>query len=448
MKQIIALLALCLWVGFSGCGRDTEPLGDPVTTTEYLSAATSAGHWMLSVDSLDEGRDLPPRVAAGEASPGLGSGSAGRAVFLAELYAATKDAAFREAARREMSASMAAADTAEMGFGLYNGLAGIAFAAAAVGEVLADDEMIGRAKALYHQIASSEESWGTVHDVLTGRAGIGLSLLFARRVYGEDEFLSAAARAGDTLLAAADTAEGGWFWVRGKETPFDLPNFSHGTAGVGYFMARLSAETGEPRFHQAARKASDYLLQVADRRNDFLLVPYGVPNDGYATPYDIGWAHGPAGTARLHFALWQLTGDDAFKELVQAAARTLHATGMPGASADTTVWAGPFRRDRRFGTSGAAAFLLDWAAAGGAQQDRQLANAIVTDILAQAVEAPPGLNWPVPLYGFQGGPGDPVAFTGYFYGAAGFGRLLLQQHYAETAGRLRIRFPDDPFDSP
>ena len=72
------------------------------------------------------------------------------------------------------------------------------------------------------------------------------------------------------------------------------------------------------------------------------------------------------------------------------------------------------------------------------------AGSIVDDILKRACQIEDYLYWRVPLYGFQNGDGDAV-FTGYFYGAAGYGMLLLQYHLAESGHYLRTRLPDDPF---
>ena len=55
-----------------------------------------------------------------------------------------------------------------------------------------------------------------------------------------------------------------------------------------------------------------------------------------------------------------LTGDSTWLEWIDAGARSILAAGVPGPSRDTALWAGPFGLDQRFGTAGAASFLLDW----------------------------------------------------------------------------------------
>ena len=227
--------------------------------------------------------------------------------------------------------------------------------------------------------------------------------------------------------------------------PLDLPNFSHGTAGVGYFLAALYAETGDSRFLRAAQRAASYVSALADRDGGLFLVPYGVPNEGFTTAYDIGWAHGPAGTARLFYLLWVITEDPEYGSIVHANALTIAASGMPEATADPQRWAGPFRIDRRFGSSGAADFLLKLHAAAPDPRYPLLGERVMSVILEQSRVSRAGRFWPLPLYGFQGDEGEIGIYTGYFYGAAGLGMALLEAHYARIGGRSRVRLPGDPF---
>jgi hypothetical protein len=336
-------------------------------------------------------------------------------------------------------------------YGLYTGLSGIAVSLAETGAAVDEEDLRQSAQRLFRRIALAADQadgahgWGDVYDVLGGWAGVGLSLLYGFEEFGDPTFLEAAVTAGDALLGVGDPVfEGGTRWIRGERMDLDLPNFSHGTAGVGYFMVRLGEVSGLPRFSEAALRAVEYLDQIADRRDGLYLVPYGVPNEGYATPYDIGWAHGPAGTSRLHYAIWMQTGDPDLRNRVEAGARAIVASGLPGESEDRARWSDPFRIDRRFGTSGAVAFLIDWGFATENRTHLEVATRATDDILGRATNTADGIFWRLPLYGFQGLEEDGV-FMGYFYGSAGLGLTLLQQHYAGIGMHPRIRLPDDPF---
>jgi lantibiotic modifying enzyme len=381
----------------------------------------------------------------------LGSGAAGRAVFFAELYCATGDPSFRTSAVLAARSALAGAGPGVDDYGLYTGLSGIAVSLAEAGAAVDEGDLRRAAQRLFRRIALAAgradgvRGWGDVYDVLGGWAGVGLSLLYAFEEFDDPTFLEAAVTAGDALLGVGDrVSEGGTRWIRGESMDQDLPNFSHGTAGVGYFMVRLGEVSGLPRFSEAALRAAEYLDRIADRRDGLYLVPYGVPNEGYATPYDIGWAHGPAGTSRLHYAIWMQTQDPDLRNRVEAGARAIVASGVPGESEDRARWSGPFRIDRRFGTSGAAAFLIDWGLATENRSQLEIAARVADDILERATNTANGIFWRLPLYGFQG-PEEDGVFTGFFYGSAGLGLTLLQQHYAGIGLHPRIRLPDDPF---
>lgn len=287
-------------------------------------------------------------------------------------------------------------------------------------------------------------AWNQSNDILTGTAGIGLALLYAAREFGTPAFYAAARAAGHTLAGSAEQTEAGLRWHRFIDRELDLPNFSHGTAGVAYFLAMLSGNDDGDRFLSAAEAGAGYLVQIADRRDGLFLVPYGVPNDGYATRYDIGWAHGPAGTGRLFYRLWQVTGKEQYRELGDACARSILAAGVPGESADPRLWSGPFALDRRFGISGAVPFLLDWQRVQGGEQFVACARRTIDRILAAGARSQDGLYWTLPRYEFQGPEGN-ATYTNYFYGVAGIGLALLEMHYVDAGERPRIRLPDDPF---
>ena len=444
-RRVLAGVAGIAWL--VGCG---EP--EPATSTDrYLEAAVQVGEWLQSVSRNGTGGEAPDEISLDATSGSLGTGAAGRAIFFAELFAATGDTTFQgSSARAAVAAREWAAEEAER-VGLYNGLAGVALALTEVALATDDAELRDYAEGIFRSVMAAGDrenpgpAWGGVNDILAGTAGIGVSLLYAADHFDDPSFLDAAVRAGDDLLGVADrTPQGDVRWMRGSEMPLDLPNFSHGTAGVAFFLAQLGKAAGQGRFTAAARAGADYLDRISAQEDGLFLVPYGVPDEGYSTPHDIGWAHGPAGTARLHYELWMQAGDAEMRTRVDQNARTLLASGIPGPSADSTLWVGPFGVDKRFGTSGAAEFLIDWGSAVGNEAYLSAASEIVQDILGRATESERGLYWSLPRYGFQGGEGTAV-FTGYFYGAAGLGLTLLRQHYAERGEYPTIRLPDDPF---
>ncbi len=55
-----------------------------------------------------------------------------------------------------------------------------------------------------------------------------------------------------------------------------------------------------------------------------------------------------------------------------------------------------------------------------------------------------GARWIVPQYGFMPDEGAPATFTGYFYGAAGYGLTVLRLDGALRGMRWDVVLPDNP----
>lgn len=425
---------------------------DASPQTPYLDAALRTGRWLQGLADPGLGGAIPDETdASAPPSPHLDTGAAGRVIFFLELFAATGDSSFLESAEREGEFALNAEEGDSSEMGLYDGRAGVAFALTELGKMSSRPDRYRQAALRgFERIAASRGSgrrpsgWGRSNDILAGTAGIGLALLYAGREFGKLEFIKVARRAGEDLIGSAESMRVGRRWHRWSDRQLDLPNFSHGTAGVAYFLAALHQADGGDRFRAAAESGAEYLMNVADQSDGLFLVPYGIPDRGYATKYDIGWAHGPAGTARLFYRLWRITGDDRYRAVVDASAQSLLSSGIPGPTADSIRWAGPFNLDRRFGTSGAVSFLLDWRRVEGDEQYAALARRSADQILVARVDSLDGSYWRLPRYPFLGPAGDTI-YTGYFYGAAGIGLALLEMHYSEVGKGPRIRLPDDPF---
>src|SRR6185437_2003843 len=142
---------------------------------------------------------------------------------------------------------------------------------------------------------------------IAGSSGTGLFLLWAADHLHAPGARQLAARAGDHLIAIAQPKPGaGLMWMMAPTFPREMPNFSHGTAGVSYFLATLYQATGQKKFLNAALAGADYLLSIADINGRYCMIYHDNQNKGL---YYLGWCHGPAGTARLFYRLYQVTRD-------------------------------------------------------------------------------------------------------------------------------------------
>ncbi len=290
------------------CGTPAER-----ASAAYLDAAVQVGRWLQSTAGQDAGFIPDEIVTPFTFSADLGTGAAGRSLFFLELHHVTGDPQFLRSAVREAEAAAASLlhddDTEPMAFGLYNGMAGVAFAMTEVYKATGESRFLEASRRLIDRLleraredARGAVYWSDANDILTGSAGIGLVLLYVADALEDTTSLTFAQEIGYRLLRHGNEAGDGMWWSRTADGDLNLPNFSHGTAGVGYFLARLYGATGNAAFLDGAERAAAYLVAVADLSNGLFLIPYGIPNDGYVTPYDIGWEHGPAGSARLFYA--------------------------------------------------------------------------------------------------------------------------------------------------
>src|SRR5262249_3035244 len=263
------------------------------------------------------------------------SGTSGVVLFLVELYRATGDGAWLTDARGggdhligalpdKLSPSQA---------GLYAGVAGVGFVLhqlyLATGEQKYGHGAMRTVDLFHHhaQSAGSGVEWNSYTDVVFGGAGIGLFLLYAANAMGQPESLELARRTGRRLLELGAESNKGLHWQMSPTADRVYPNFSHGTSGVAYFLATLFCETREQAFLEGSLKGASYLQSIALTEGNVCLLFRNEPDA--RDIYYLGWCHGPAGTGRLFYQLWQATGDRAWKEWLGRAARGILKSGIP-----------------------------------------------------------------------------------------------------------------------
>ncbi len=441
-------------ITLSACGG--ERAGD---TRPYLAAALETADWLDGVASERDGlRWWPDWVEQSDrVNPSLGSGVGGPIMFYLALANATGDDRYRETAVAggrylldTLPAVLADAAEARSPGSLYGGLPSVALTLNAVFRATGDSAFhraaIGTVERLHQLVRVVDDGveWAPYNDVLFGSAGTGLFLVHAGREWGHRPSLDMARRIGETLLARAEPAGVGLTWRLRQDRDIYLPNFSHGPAGVGFFLATLSQALDEPRYLEAAIAAGEYLTSIARTDDGGFILPYSVPNGEFNASWDVGWAHGPAGSARLFYALWRITGHDRWGDVVTRSVVALRNSGLPGkptAEFETER----FRIDQRFGQAGVAMFLLDLYQATGDNEYQTFGREVVDSILAQSTIDSAGRRWTIPQYGFMPAEGEPATFTGYFYGAAGFGLALLRLDAASQGSRWEPALPDNPF---
>ncbi|MGV9773604.1 class IV lanthionine synthetase LanL [Streptosporangium sp. NPDC003464] len=98
---------------------------------------------------------------------------------------------------------------------------------------------------------------GAVHyGFAHGVAGVATFLLAAGTALGREDCLETAVTAGETLLAAAEYRDGAAWWPQSPDGGDRIPHWCSGSSGVGTFLLRLHAATGDPRLREAAESAA------------------------------------------------------------------------------------------------------------------------------------------------------------------------------------------------
>ena len=260
------------WGFASAAGEET-----PKTPEGYLDAAVRAGRFLRST-RVETPRGLlwlqgPERPEGLSSSTDLYSGSPGVVLFLLELARATGDKSWCEEAAAGADYLISTLQTGE-DTGLYTGVAGIGFVLSRVYRDTGNPAYragAARCRDLIHAAAKPAGAgvgWGEGTDIISGAAGTGLALLAAARETDDPASRELAAKAGLRLIELGIPEAGGLKWrfrmPPESETERLMPNFSHGTAGIAYFLATLARETGRKEFLDAALAGARYLQAVAN----------------------------------------------------------------------------------------------------------------------------------------------------------------------------------------
>lgn len=448
----LAAGAVLPWGMSPGVGQEA-----PKGAGGYLDAAVRASRFLRS-SRVETPRGLlwlqgPERPEGLSTSTDLYSGTPGVVLFLLELARATGEKSWREEAAfgadHLIATLPAALDPAREEAGLYTGVAGIGFVLSRVYRETGNPAYragAARCRDLIHKAAKpvgAGVAWGDSTDIISGAAGTGLFLLAAARETDDPASRELAAKAGLRLIELGLPEAGGLKW-RFRMSPASgtdrlMPNFSHGTAGIAYFLATLAWETGRQELLDAALAGARYLQAVANTAGEGCLVFHHEPEPDGKDLYYLGWCHGPAGTSRLFTQLHAATGDERWLGWVKKGARSLLASGIPERETPG-FWN---NAGQCCGSAGVADFFLDLHRRTGEEPYLAFARRLARNLLARATPTPgDGLKWVHAEHRTR--PDYTYAQTGYMQGAAGIGLLLLRMNAVEKGREWTLRLPDAP----
>ncbi|MBS1978836.1 MAG: hypothetical protein JST46_15800 [Bacteroidetes bacterium] len=406
---------------------------------QYLSVAVDAERW-ISTQEISSNSGTRWRIAEGDtsAASNLYSGSAGVVLFYLELFHVTKNQQYLLKAKAGADYLASRLTYPMNGFdevGLFTGEAGICFTLKKVYDLTHEEKYkkawgrsFERLEA-HAQRSRDAVSW-RYSDVVYGGAGIGLMLL----ELGTPQSKKLAIQTGKGLIDQAQEVQGGKRWYMDssmQKSGYYMPNFSHGTAGVSYFLTKLYQVTKDNQFLDAALAGASHLSAIQNRDG---WVYHHDAEDGKDLYY-LSWCHGPAGTARLYYALYETTKDKQWLERMKISAGALMKCGIPEKQMPG-LWnnVGPC-----CGTAGVAAFFLELYQLFGDNSYLEFAQHLTENLIGRGTKEGNGIKWVQAEHRRR--PELLQAQTGYMQGAAGIGMWLLQMYEFERKMTMVTKLP-------
>ncbi|MGB6484106.1 MAG: lanthionine synthetase LanC family protein [Candidatus Acidiferrales bacterium] len=414
----------------------------------YLNGALSAARWIESTSVTTSSGVVWPDDPTDPKSvnTSLYAGTPGPILFFLELYRYTGEAEFLQQAKSGADA-LAASLAAGQPTGLYEGLAGDGFTLGEAYLVTHDQKYRAAALQCVEWLKQSAKKagngieWNDTTDVIAGGSGTGLFLLWAADKLQAPGARQVAIEAGKHLIELGKpTGDDGTRWLMDPTFPREMPNFSHGTAGVAYFLATLYQVTKQKEFLDAALKGAHYLISIADKQGDICLIYHDDTPNGKSLYY-LGWCHGPAGTARLFYRLYQDTHDRQWLDWTERSARALVAEGAPEKVVSPGVW---HNISACCGVTAEAEFFMDMYQLTKKSEYLSLAKQASDRLLTLATDDEQGTRWVQVETRVR--PDVAIAQTGYMQGASGVGLWLLHMSaLSEGKSEPTMAFPDNPF---
>jgi hypothetical protein len=337
-----------------GASAGPQVTGNRVTLgDDFIDYARGAATWLESVAVAGENGGLKWLQCndAKAFSLNFYDGASGVCLFYLNMFRVTGDAKYRALA--EMSAAPPDAralkdadgffweDENELPDGtvcrrsspaLYSGASGLGSVFLRLHEVLGGEKWLDLARGAADRIAAgcekkSDMPWGENTDVISGAAGIGLFMLEIHAATGKKRYLDCAKTAGEWLVKRAVKDGDGLKWRSMAGLERFYTGFSHGTAGIVCFLARLSEAGGDKDFLDAAEAGAAWLVKNAvAERGGLKWFHYGPEN---LKEFMSGWCHGPAGTCRMFLELHRMTGKAEYLDIAKKGAAWLMLTLEP-----------------------------------------------------------------------------------------------------------------------
>lgn len=369
------------------------------------------------------------RPTFGALGPDLYEGTSGIALFLAEAACQLGDERALHTALGAVRTAVAATNTDVADgapIGLYCGSIGVAFAAARIGTICGQPDLLETARHLAHSGVGQGQRCSD-NALVGGHAGQVVGLLALGGLLADLELVAPAIRSGERLLNAArrHTCDA-WSWpFSADRRRRGLTGFAYGAAGIGHAFVELYAATGDHRFRDAALRAFGYerlwFSPVHDNWPDLRTAVRGHRVDPDAYRHE--WCYGAPGITLSRLRAFAVLGEPILRDEARRGLRTTLR------AARQVVQAGPVDYSLCHGVSGQADVLLvgaQRAGEGGPELD-QVVTAVTWGSAAYVRRRRP---WPCGIPG--------VEVPGLLLGLAGIGYFHLRLDSAGTIPSIQV----------
>lgn len=252
--------------------------------------------------------------------PSLYGGSSGISIFYAALYKVTNDARYKSLAEASLLSFKSAFKSLPFqSVAQKLNLLRDIYSLSICDRLLGKSAMVAPGLAILDRTRAGILETDTSYDVLSGSAGIILSLVALSHHNNHPSILGLARHAADHLLAhRVQVAHGFRTW---KTQDVELLGFAHGTSGIALALQRLAAVTRESAYSDAAAEALSYerSLYNAEHGNWPDLRP---TVSGEQPSYEpVAWCHGATGIGLANLALHELSPESCIRDEISKARR-------------------------------------------------------------------------------------------------------------------------------
>ncbi|MFF1818319.1 lanthionine synthetase LanC family protein [Kribbella sp. NPDC058245] len=371
---------------------------------EYGDLAEASWAWVLGQVQWDDDGPWIPESAGGEKPAeyldGSHSGIGGLAYALAEIELTRP----WTAPERELAAGIAerirTAIPTETSITFFDGLVSSIGVLTALHEP-GTDAAVARALELatpdgwHESFLDDEDTYrpGAVcNDLTLGTGGVLLAALWAQQ--NGVPALPLAELAIEHLLAEQEKTEAGlnWLFIPRRfllKPPLEMPNLSHGLAGIAAVLALAGAELGRPELVEAGQLGAEHLVTLGINGDRGFRLPRVIPwAERHGDEYTYNWCHGGPGTALLFDAL-EYAGVDAVAGVSSATWRRRLLDAVQHSGIPNRLHPGFWDNDGRCcGTAGVAdAFLTSYQRTGN-PTDLEFATHLADTLVTNAGSSP------------------------------------------------------------